>query len=459
MGALKMRRREFLASLALGAPLSGICAGADEPPLRIATFEADVTPPLGSPLCIGLVAPAKEILDPLSARGIILWGRETPIVLCAVDWVIIANAAHDAWREALARAVGTTADRVAIHVVHQHNAPGVDYSAEEILAARGLANRMYDKTFADESLTRAAEAAGQAVKRASRVTHVGCGLGKVDKVASTRRVFNPDGTLRFWRSSSGGSKEMKAAPEGLIDPYVRLLSFWDGERPLASMTYYACHSCAYYGRGGVSSEIMGLARAARQAALPEVAHVHFNGAGGDIAVGKYNDNTPATRPRLAARLAAGMKAAWEAQQRVPVTAADLTWRTHPVSLPIRERVTEQWCLAQLKKSMRVQIKAARDLAWLRRSQAGHQIVLSCLRVGPAYTLHMPGELFVEYQLAAQKMRPNDFVCMAAYGDHGPSYIGTKLLYQQGGYESTRSCVAPEGEAALMAGMRDLLGKD
>ena len=31
---------------------------------------------------------------------------------------------------------------------------------------------------------------------------------------------------------------------------------------------------------------------------------------------------------------------------------------------------------------------------------------------------MPGELFVEYQLAAQQMRPNDFVAMAAYGDYG-----------------------------------------
>jgi len=454
-----MQRRDFLASVLLGGPLARFCAGADEPPLRIATFEADVTPPLGSPLCVGLVTPAKEILDPLSARGIVLLGRQPPIVLCAVDWVMIANAAHDAWREALARAVGTTADRVAVHVVHQHNAPGVDYSAEKIMAAHGLPDRMYDKTFAEESLARVARAAGQAVKRASRVTHVGHGMGKVEKVASTRRVFNPDGTLRFWRSSSGGSKEKKAAPEGLIDPYVRLVSFWDGDRPLASLTYYACHPCALYGRGGVSSEIMGLARAARQAALPEVAHVHFNGAGGDIAVGKYNDNTLATRSRLAKRLAAGMKAAWETQQKVPVAAADVTWRTHPVALPIRKRMTEQWCLARIdnvKHHVNQRSKAARHLAWLRRTQAGHKIVLSCLRVGPTYTLHMPGELFVEYQLAAQKMRPDDFVSMAAYGDLGPTYIGTKLLHQQGGYEAGRSCTAPEVENVLMAAMRDLL---
>ena len=41
------------------------------------------------------------------------------------------------------------------------------------------------------------------------------------------------------------------------------------------------------------------------------------------------------------------------------------------------------------------------------------IELSCLKLGDAYVLHMPGELFVEYQLAAQQMSPRQTVCMAA----------------------------------------------
>ena len=48
---------------------------------------------------------------------------------------------------------------------------------------------------------------------------------------------------------------------------------------------------------------------------------------------------------------------------------------------------------------------------------------------------MPGELFIEYQLAAEKMRPDATVCMAAYGDYGPGYIGTEIAYTQGGYET------------------------
>ncbi|MEQ9409822.1 MAG: hypothetical protein RIK87_18950 [Fuerstiella sp.] len=69
--------------------------------------------------------------------------------------------------------------------------------------------------------------------------------------------------------------------------------------------------------------------------------------------------------------------------------------------------------------------------------SGHRIPLGCLTPGTARILHMPGELFVEYQLVAQKMRPNDFVAMAAYGDYGPGYLGTRIAYGQGGCETGR----------------------
>ncbi len=83
--------------------------------------------------------------------------------------------------------------------------------------------------------------------------------------------------------------------------------------------------------------------------------------------------------------------------------------------------------------------------------------MQCLQAGFAYVLHMPGELFIEYQLAAQKMRPNSPVMMAGYGDYGMGYIGTSIAYTQGGYETGPvSRVAPEVEETLMKAMRELL---
>lgn len=456
-----MKRRALLLLVLSMMVTSTTWAGAVETrsPLWLATFQEDVTPPLGSPLCHGNVRPAERIVDPLSARGIILFGNGLPIVLCAFDWTGIGNGAHDACREALAKAVGTSPERVAVHVVHQHDAPGVDFSTEEILAQCGLSGKMFAPQVAREAIQRVAQAAAAAAKNPCPVTHLGCGMAKVDKVASSRRVLGPDGKVKFVRYSKCKIKAAIEAPEGTIDPYLRVLSFWDGDRPLVALNYYACHGQSYYGLGGISGDFIGMARVAREAALPDVVQVYFDGAGGNVACGKYNDGSRENRPVLAKRLEAGMRAAWESTKRTPLTAADVRWRVVPASLPVRTRTTEKWCRDRLqdsKISVRERTHTARDLAFLRRMDSGHKIPLTCLQLGSAYVLHMPGELFVEYQLAAQKMRPNDFVCMAAYGDAGPTYIGTKIAYSQGGYEVTRSRVTPNVEDVLLPAIGRLL---
>ena len=83
----------------------------------------------------------------LRARGIVVLGAGEPIVLCAVDWIGIANEGHDAFRNALARAAGTSPRRVAVHTLHQHDAPDCDFSAERIYKEAGLDPRQYDGGF------------------------------------------------------------------------------------------------------------------------------------------------------------------------------------------------------------------------------------------------------------------------------------------------------------------------
>ena len=47
------------------------------------------------------------------------------------------------------------------------------------------------------------------------------------------------------------------------------------------------------------------------------------------------------------------------------------------------------------------------------------------------------QAFVQYQLAAQKMQPNRFVCVAGYGDCGMGYIGgDRIDTDGGGYEQS-----------------------
>ena len=448
------------AVLLLSAPGVPHCVSAETPSLRLATFQAEITPPIGSVLCHGNVAPVKEIVDPLSARGIILTGSGMPIVICALDWVAVSNESHDVFCKALAEAVNTSPDRVAVHTVHQHDTPGVDFSTEAILARHGLSGAMFDPDVCRKAIARTAAAAKDAAAKPVPITHIGYGKGRVEKVASNRRILNDDGQCVMTRMSSCRNEKARAAPEGLIDPDVRLLSFWNEARPVASMTYYATHPQSYYGRGGVSYDFVGMARADREKAIPKALHIHFDGAGGNIAAGKYNDGYPQNRPVLASRLAQGMQTAWENQTKAPITANDLAWAVQKVALPVRETLNEEAILATLTdKSLpkRKRVFAARELAWLRRSKSGHKIPLTCLRIGPVTVFHMPGELCIEYQLIAQKMAPDQFVLMAAYGDDGMGYICTEIAYTQGGYETTYvSRVAPQVEHVLLDTMHLLL---
>jgi hypothetical protein len=316
--------------------------------LKVATFNVDATPPLGSPLCNGAVKPVKEIVTPLTARGVVLLGAGDPIVLCAFDWVGIGNQGHDAFRAALAEGAGTSVDRVTVHTLHQHDAPGSDLGTESLLKEHGLGGRFSNAEFDRGVMQRLAVAVKQSLSKAQTITQIGLGVGKVEQVASNRRILGPLGKVILQRQSSGGKNPAaREAPEGTIDPQVRLISFWNGETPVAVLTYYATHPQSYYGQGSVNWDFVGMAREMRAEALPGVACIHFDGAGGNVAAGKYNDGAKDNRPVLAQRLADGMKLAWESQTKHAVTAADVKWTVEPVSMPVRDTLVEDALLAKI----------------------------------------------------------------------------------------------------------------
>jgi hypothetical protein len=447
-----------LALASFGALLAGGQVGAAEG-LRVGVFRVDVSPPLGSPVAY---APARKIEDPLSARGIILLGAGKPIVLCTADSLGIGNEGFEQWRQELARAVGTTPDRVAVHALHQHDAPRHDFTVEAVLDRYGLGGKRLDVAYMRDTIRKISKAAGQAAKSAQVCTHLEVGKAKVEKVASNRRLLGPNNKVKLVRYSSSKNPEAIAAPEGVIDPYLRLVSFWNGDRPIACLTYYATHPQSYYGKGDVTAEFVGLARAQREKALSDLPHIHFNGASGNVAAGKYNDGSPAMRPVLTQRMSAGMKAAWEARKRMSVAASDVSWRVQRVHLPPGKHLDREKAVALLadpKANAVARFNAAGQIAFLDRcKKGGYPVDLTCLKIGSVYLVHMPGELFVEYQLAAQALRTQDTLCMAAYGDYAPFYIGTEIAYSQGGYEVQPSStnVAPQVEKVLMDGLKKLL---
>ena len=443
------------------AVLLGFSPAETQAQVKLVTFDVDATPPLGSDMAYDPVRRIDELS--LRCRGIVLTGIDKPIVLCAVDWIGIANEGHDAFREALAAAAGTDANHVAVHTLHQHDAPGCDFTAERLIRDMGLETYgRFQGAFHREVIQRAASAVELALPNAKPVTHYGTGKAIVEKIASNRRILGEDGKVRITRYTATRDPAVRDEPEGVIDPEVTLLSFWNGDEPLAVLSYYACHPQSYYRTGVPSPDFPGIARFVRGQAVPEALHVHFNGAGGNIGAGKYNDGSKPNRMRLALRLADGMEAAWEATERHELQANQIGWETVPVKLPPAPHLIKEELIQALKtEPPKGYIAKADQLAWIIRCEAGHEIDIACLRVGNARVVHMPGELFVEYQLAAKQLRPDLHVSMAAYGEYGPGYIGTEIAYSQGGYETSEraSNVAPHTETILMGAVKKLLQSD
>jgi hypothetical protein len=458
-------RRRFLQSTLLGGAAALLPrpaaravgdASAGEAGLRIATFRTDLTPPIGHPLCGGWLSPATEIVDPLEGMGFVILGAGAPLVVCVIDWAGVLNAEHLAWREAVARAVGTTPERVALQCVHQHDAPFVCLRADELVRPYGFT--VADRAFVAAMRDRLAAAAGAALASARPLTHVARGSAPVEQVAGNRRVLlDAAGKVVRMRGSSCRDAELIALPEGLIDPALRTVAFYSGETRVAACHFYACHPMSHYGKGRVSSDYAGLARRRRQQDDPDCLHVYFTGAAGNIAAGKYNDGSPEARVRLTDRIHQAMLRSEAALTRQPLrqvrwTTRDILPPADPAFVPaeLRARIADP-SLTRVLRTI-----AAMRLSWRERVDSGLPICISALHLDDVSLLHLPAEPFIEHQLLAQALAPGRFVATAAYGDGGPWYIPNRAEYPKGGYEVSVAFCDPVVDDILTVAIRGVL---
>ncbi len=441
-------------------------AASDADGFRLATFSADVTPPLGHMLFTGHWKRAQGIDSRLEARGFVLLppkaSGEKPVVLCAVDWSEIRNEAYDHWRETLASAAGTVRERVFLSAIHQHDTPLADLEAQRLLEAAASPHQVIDLAFHDAAVSRVAAALRENLAAAEPVTHLGRGRGRVEKIASNRRFLLADGTVRHNRTSASKDLSARRAPEGTIDPFVSALSFWNGEHPLVVLSVYAVHPMSYYGTAQIGSDFPGLARAARQAATPATFQIYASGCSGNVTAGKYNDGAPENRAILAQRLAQGMAAAFAATERSPLRTME--FRLERVRLEPRE--STGFAEADLKNGLataadaRTHGMAALGLSWRKRaSDPDHRIDFPALRFngGEAHLLLLPGEIYVEYQLAAQEAAGDGFVVALGYGESAAGYLPIERAWAENDSNLRDWCwITPGMEERTMTAIRNLI---
>ena len=459
-----MNRRDFISgstgAMVAGALLTSDSVAADKPgDLRLATFRFDVTPPEGHSLCGGWIRPVVGVDDPLEAMGYVLLGIGKPIVVCVVDWTGLANSAHIQWRKALADAAKTTIDRVAVQCVHQHNAPFACMDAQAIVQEQGDLPDIVNPVFFDRCLKNAGDAVTKSLKKTTPVTHIAHGEARVEKVAANRRIIGLNGKLISQRGSSSRKPEHHRFPEGLIDPMLKTVAFYNGNKKLVASHFYACHPMSYYGDGRVSADFCGLARRRMQKQEPNCMHIYFNGCGGNIGAGKYNNGSKEARIELTQRMFDGITTSNATLKPEPIRS--FAWETEDILPPLDPRFNEEQLLVGIRnKTNRVvaRNRPSYTVAFIRRVKEGIPITLSSLHVNDISMLHLPAESFIEYQLRAQAIAPNRFVACAAYGDGGPWYIPVKEAYPQGGYAVGVAWCSPQIDPLMSNGIQTLLSR-
>src|SRR5439155_15769164 len=101
--------------------------------------------------------------------------------------------------------------------------------------------------------------------------------------------------------------------------------------------------------------------------------------------------------------------------------------------------------------------AAMGLSWRKRADQGQKIDVPCLDLGPAQIVQMPGESYVEYQLAAQELRRDSMVMALGYGECATGYVPTEKHFEEGDSNLGDWCwVAPGCEKAMRDALKQAL---
>lgn len=404
--------------------------------LRAGFARRDITQPLGTPSSLGLFTAVTEIWDPLSATAAVLESAGARIALVGLDLCGLLEASHRAIREAVAAATGIPAGDVILNVSHSHSAPYISADLQELLRPFGL--RVHDDDHA-ASLERAVvEAVGEAADRAAPVS-VAVGRGLVERVAGNRRPRLPDG--RTVHRHGRPPDELRALPEGLIDPEVAVVRFdGRGGRPAGAILSYSCHPTAS-GLGiptNVSADFVGHGRTAIEAEL-RMPCVFLQGCAGNQGTGKWVSGTPwqdtvAMGERFARGVAAGLRSAR------PVADGGLTvGRTRlPLELdpfPSVPELEERFARAATEREFADIVSLGDALVLARRIDELGSAPITTIAIGPELALAvLPGEVFLEHGQAVRRGSPFVETIVAAYNDNTLQYIPTAAAFPEGEYE-------------------------
>lgn len=425
--------------------------------LKAGACMLDITPEAGTQLggtAFGEYRPAETVLDPLYARALILESGAERCCIVAMDVIIVTKPCADRIRRGVEEACGVPFGNVLVHAIQTHSAPSVGgFMFDEDLPVRLTEETEYmngtSTPYTEYAIGRAVEAARRAASGMRRVW-MGSGSGIADKLAFNRRMITRSGKMVmpsvFWNEASqpeGPADYLHY--EGPTDPEAGVLCLRDEDMNMVAMLlHFSCHPVNVYNKSrrswyAVSSDWPGVWSERARESYPGCVPLVLNGCCGNL--NPWDPFEPDFLPdhrrmggalwNVAGKVISRMRFDDRGELDVRVCKLPLGYRE--VSRERLEeverilggnvqpdfsggglsRVDDKWFLAA----------STRSIAYCRKRMPEFLYEIHAFRIGNTAVVGLPGEPFVEGQLAIKTASPafRTFVahCVSQYAGYVP----------------------------------------
>ena len=426
----------------------------------------DITPPAGTHLAgsgAGDHRPTEAVLDPLFAKAIVFEAGGRRVCLVILDLTIVTGEYTDRIRATICERTGIERDAIMVQATQTHSAPSLGYfmldpdfpleTSAETEYLRGA-----ERAYGDRAATAAVEAAVEAAGRL-QPARIGLGRGVLGDLAFNRRGIRRDGTIFMPRPLGREQQPFGISEvcylEGPMDPEVGVCCVQDMDRkPLAFLLHYTCHPVNAYGNSdtflAASADWPGAwTQEMQQAFGADTVPLVVNGCCGNI--NPWHPFDPDFRPdhrrmgrglaRMSERIVHSMTFGGEAALDTRIEKIGLPFREIPderlreVATILDEhpqpprgadgQVDPRWFRAASTRS--VELCRQRDGAFSYEIQA--------FRIGDLCIVGLPGEPFVEGQLALKVNSAAPYLFPAHLTTHYVGYLPTREAYPRGGHEA------------------------
>lgn len=385
--------------------------------LKIATAEADITPPIGTDLSGFALRenPSVEVYDSLKVRWLALSDAAgNRMLLGAADVLSFSRETFRKIRTEIREAIGDADLHIALATSHTHSGP-----ATVRLRHCGKMNRTYLQHLKHQIV----ESAGAATKAPAKPVIVKTG--------------SSDNPLNINR---------RQGESGPVDTQVQVVQFLSDDarnEPVATLLNYACHPVVMgHESRGISADYPGYACAAIESKTGAPC-LFLNGACGDVNPRNAHRAEVIHAQKMGKAL--GDSAIKAMKAAGPTAQANIQWRQRSIALPVNvpksiaeierriDMLQERFGLPRDLFKTRVQ----RDIKALKNGTYPKNITieLSLLTLTPeCCILFVPGELFTSIGFRAKKLAAPGQLVISGFSNGSVGYLSDRQAYADGGYE-------------------------